>query len=151
MIRIIGGVVAGYVVMAFLVFVTFTLVYMAIGPDMAFRAGVYEVSMLWIIISIVVGLAAAVAGGWVSRRVARTETGPRALAVIVVLLGLAIAVPAMNDETDGEVREAAVDPFEAMQVARTPLWLMFLNPLIGAAGVLIGGNMAGARREDVVS
>jgi hypothetical protein len=29
----------------------------------------------------------------------------------------------------------------AMQNARTPAWIMFLNPIIGAAGVLVGSRL----------
>jgi hypothetical protein len=32
--------------------------------------------------------------------------------------------------------------FEAMQQAQTPVWVMLLNPVIGAIGVLVGGGAA---------
>ena len=35
--------------------------------------------------------------------------------------------------------------FEAMTKAKQPKWVALVNPLIGAAGVLLGGRRQGAR------
>ena len=62
MLRTIGAVVLGYLAMALVVFVALSGAYLAVGADGAFRPGVYEVSALWIGISLVVGFGAGTPG-----------------------------------------------------------------------------------------
>lgn len=140
MLRVIGGVVLGYLVMAVGVFALFSGLYAVLGADGAFEPNRYHTSATWIALSIPLGLAAAVAGGWVSRRVAGTPTGPRALAGLVLVLGLGLAAAtALAPAPPDEPRPAGVGNLDAMQRARTPVWVAVLNPLIGVAGVLTGG------------
>lgn len=141
MLRKVGGIVAGYVAMAAIVFAGLTVAYLAIGPDGAFRPGVYDVSPMWSVLSIAVGFGAAVIGGWVARKVSGTVRGVQLLAGVVVILGTALALQAyVGDPASASVRSDALGPFEAMQQAQTPLWLVLLNPVIGAIGVLLGGG-----------
>lgn len=148
--RLIGAVVVGYVTLALLIFAAFTLAYLVIGADLAFRPGVYDVSVLWVLISIVVSFGAAVAGGWVARRISGTVTGPRVLAGLVVVLGVVMTLATMGGAPEAAgARPDGVGAMEAMQVAQTPFWLMLLNPFIGALGILLGGKaLPGATRND---
>ena len=62
---------------------------------------------------------------------------------LTLILGLALAIPvalAPEDETS-KIRTGEVSSMEAMQVAQQPIWLAFLNPILGAAGALIGGRL----------
>jgi hypothetical protein len=139
--RLIAAVVLGYLAMALAVFAGLSVAYLGLGADRAFRAGVFDVSTLWAFTSLVVGFGAALLGGWVARRMDRTARGPRALAGLVVVLGIALALPALLGEPAAlTARAGTLGPFEAMQQARTPLWLMLLNPVVGAVGVLLGGR-----------
>ena len=141
MLRIVAGVVLGYVVMAAVVFIGLTAAWFALGPDGAFRPDVYELSVVWIVASIVVGIIAALLGGVVSRRVSRTIAATWALAGLVLVIGIVSAMPVLRaGPVESAARTDAPDMFEAMQQARTPLWLALLNPLIGVAGVLVGGG-----------
>jgi len=145
MARAIGSVVLGYVVMAVAVFATFSIAYLVLGPDGSFKPGTYQVSGLWLVVSIVLSFAAAVVGGCVCAAVARTPTPPKVLAGIVLVLGLVLAIPAMMRESGEPVpRPESVGNVEAMQNAEQPLWITLLNPLIGAAGVMVGAR----RRKD---
>jgi hypothetical protein len=148
--RLIGAVLLGYVTLALLIFACFTVAYVVMGADRAFRPGVYDVSTLWVVMSIVVSFGAAVAGGWVARRIAGTATGPRVLAAVVVVLGVVMTLATMGGAPDAAgARPEGVAAMEAMQVARTPFWIMLLNPFIGALGVLLGGKaLAGATRNE---
>lgn len=62
MVRNILGVVLGYVAMFAFVFISFTVLYLILGADGSFESGTYEVSIVWVIISFILGLAAAVLG-----------------------------------------------------------------------------------------
>jgi hypothetical protein len=147
MLRTIGAVVLGYLGMALAVFAGLSAAYLVMGADRAFRPGVYDVSTLWAVTSIAIGLCAALFGGWLSRKVGHTANAPRALAALVVVLGVLIALPALSDAAAAGVRSDSVGVFEAMQYAHTPAWLLLLNPLIGALGVLVGGR-ALARNDE---
>lgn len=145
MLRIIGGVVLGYVSMAAVVFAGLTGAYLALGADRAFQSGLYDVSAVWVAISLVVGLGAALLGGWVARRVSRTARGPWLLAGLIVVLGAGLAVAALLGEPAATgARTGALGPFDAMQQATTPIWVMLLNPVVGAIGALVGGGAMGA-------
>jgi hypothetical protein len=142
--RLIGAVVAGYLAVAVAVFAGLSVAYLGLGADRAFRPGAYDVSMLWIVISVVVSFSAAMLGGWVALRIARTTRGPRVLAAVVVVLGLALALPVLFAAPEAAaLRSGALGNLEAMRQARTPLWMMLLNPMIGALGVLVGGRALG--------
>ena len=59
MLRNIAGVIIGYLVMAIVMFATFTGAYLALGSDYTFVSGSYHVSMLWIAVSLLLGFIAA--------------------------------------------------------------------------------------------
>lgn len=142
MVRSILSVIAGYGVMFLLVFVAFTCLYLAVGANGAFEPGTYNVGLLWIAASTVLGTAAAIAGGWVCAHIARRPMPARVLAGIVVALGmvlagLSVAAPAANPAP----RAADVPNLEAMTKARLPHWLEFASPILSAAGVLVGARL----------
>lgn len=97
--RTIGAVILGYLAMALVVFGGLTVAYLAMGSDTAFRADSFEVSTVWsavsLAVSLAVGFGAAVLGLWLARRVGRTPTAPRALALAVLVLGAMFALPAL--------------------------------------------------------
>lgn len=145
MLRTVAAVIAGYVVMAAFVFLTFSGLYLAIGADRAFEPGSYQVSLLWIGASVVLGLVAAWLGGRISAAIGKGPRAPRVLAGIVLVLGLALAVPILIGSAPAKgPRTEEVSNLEAMAQAETPAWVALLNPLVGAAGVLLGAR--GRRR-----
>lgn len=144
MLRAIAGVVAGYVAMFVVVFVSFTVAYLAMGADRAFRPGSYDISMMWLVTSIVLGLAGAVVGGLTCAIIARRGSrAPVVLAALLLVLGLVMGVPSLTagGTAAQEPRTAAVGNFEAMTKARTPAFAAVLNPFVGAAGVVLGARL----------
>lgn len=145
--RAIASVVSGYVVMALIVFGTFTVAYLLMGADRAYQPGTYDVSSLWIAVSIALSALAAIAGGRIAGVIARTATPPKVLAALVLVVGLVMAyADAGRMASAPNVRDAAPSFMDAAQASRQPVWLLYLNPLIGAAGVLIGAGMG--RKKD---
>ncbi|MDX9859181.1 MAG: hypothetical protein RBT76_15460 [candidate division Zixibacteria bacterium] len=141
MLRNILGVIVGYVVMAAFVFVSFSVVYMILGTEGSFSAGSYEVSGGWIVASVVLSLIAALIGGMVCTIISRNMKATMVLAGIVLILGMVMAVPTLSDTAaEASVRTGDVPMMEAMQKAKQPSWLAFLNPVIGAVGILLGGR-----------
>ena len=143
MVRNILGVVLGYVTMFAFVFITFTILYFILGADGAFESGTYEVSIIWIIISFILGLVAALLGGYLCVLISKNQKAALVLAGLVLVLGIAMAIPALNDSTNEaqEMRIADVPNFEAMQKAKQPPIVLPLNPIIGALGVFAGSKL----------
>lgn len=143
MARTILGVIAGYLAMFVAVMVSFTLLYLVLGAERSFQPGSYRPSGLWMVASVALGFAAAVLGGRVCAAVTRSAKAGRALAVVVVVLGIVFAIPVLTSSIDPGPRTGDVPNFEAMQKAQQPKWAAILNPILGAAGVLVGSRRAG--------
>jgi hypothetical protein len=140
-VRAFGAAILGYLVMFMVVFVTFTAAYIGMGSERAFQPGTYDVTGLWLATSIVLGLLAAMAGGWVAEHVGKGGRASRILMIIVLVLGIASAIPAMMRSTAPTTREGAVSNLEAMSQARSPKWIDLLNPMIGIVGVMLGARL----------
>jgi len=140
MIRNILAVVAGYFSMFLVVFVLLTSAYFAFGTERAFEPGSYKTSLAWCLTSLVLGIPAALLGGWVCARVATSPKAVTALVVLVAILGLLSVIPTLSPPPVGETRAANVPNLEAMTKARTPPWVALLNIVVGVGGVLIGGR-----------
>lgn len=142
MLKSVGGVIVGYIVMFILVFVLFSLAYLALGANGAFKPGTYDVSTQWLAISVIVSLVAAIVGGFICSLIAPNSKAPLALVGLVLLLGLLSAIPVlMSNDPRPNIRDASVGNMEAMMNARQPAWIALLNPLIGAVGVMLGSRM----------
>ena len=142
MLRTIGGVIVGYLVIAILVIGTTLGLYAALGLDRVFMPERYDPSPTWITAMIISGFIAAMIGGAIARSIGRSQTAPRALAVVTLLLGALAALPALSPASDPRpnVRLGDVPIMEAMSNARQPVWVALLLPVIGVAGVLYGGR-----------
>ena len=142
MVRAIVSVVIGYVTMFAAIFLTFSGLYLLLGQDLSFRPGSYEPSVLWTVIGFALGVGAAVLGGYVCARIARTATPPKVLAGVVLVIGLVSAVPVlMAAETPAETRTGEVGNLDAMMKAKQPAWVAVANPFVGLAGVLLGARL----------
>lgn len=142
--KIVGGLLLGYVTMFVAVFLLFSAGYLLLGTDGSYQAGSWDVSFAWVILSIVVGLGAAVAGGYVCAFISSDPKATQALVGLVVVLGLLMALPAVmggSSEVATTMRPDTVGLFDAMINAKQPNWLAFLNPLLGAVGIVIGSRL----------
>jgi hypothetical protein len=152
MLRTVGSVILGYIVMAAFVFLSFSLLFVAMGPDRAYQPGTYEVSALWVVVSIVLSFIAAVLGGWVCVLVARTQLGPQILAAAILVFGLVLAVMELGSAPAylPTVRDASVGVMEAMRNSRNPTWINFLTPLVAVVGILAGARLVGRKPDPVL-
>ena len=141
MLKSILGVIVGYVVMAIFSFAAFTCAYLGLGVDRVFEAGSYDVSTIWMVIMIVIAPIVGILGGLVCAAISKSKGACMAFAGIVLGLGLIFAVMTKMKDHPDAARSGDVPNFEAMQKARTPTWLCFLNPVLVAAGVLLGARM----------
>ena len=93
LVRNIVAAVGGYLVMFLTIFVAFSVVWMALGADGSFAPGTWDVSSAWVVTSIILGIVAAVVGGWTCAKLAVSHQAVAILIAIVVVLGIASAIP----------------------------------------------------------
>ena len=141
MVKSILGVIVGYIVMAIFAFAIFTCAYLGLGVDRVFEPDSYDVSMIWIVIMIIIALVGGILGGLICAAISKSKGACMAFAIIVLVLGLVVGIPTAMKEHSTTARSGDVPNLEAMQKAQTPAWLCFLNPVLGAAGVMLGARM----------
>ena len=148
MVRFLTAIVLGYLVMLLVVAGVFAAAYPLVTIDRLFEPGTYQAARGWIMLSFAVGLVAAMTAGAISARIEPETSAPLWLAAIVLVLCGLMAIPVvMSASTSrGGVRPPQVTMADAMANARQPMWVALLNPLVGAAGVLIGAGPPGYRR-----
>ena len=116
----------------------------------SFQPGGWDVSFAWVVLSVVVGLIAAVAGGYVCVLITDHPKGAASLAGLVLALGIIMAIPVLlggGGESVTTPRPDTVGMFDAMSSAKQPTWIALLNPLLGAIGVMIGARLKGRTSE----
>ncbi len=143
MIRSALGVIIGYIVMFILQVAAFMTIYTLMGANWSFKPASYEASTQWTVMQFGVIFITALIAGLVCAAIAKGGKAPLALAAVVLVLGLALAFasPALRTADTHEVRTGSVSNMEAMSKARHPAWVIFLGPVIGAVGVVIGGKL----------
>lgn len=147
MLRSIVAVIASYAVMFLVLFASFTGCFLALGAEGAFQTDSYEVSTVWIGLTVVVCLIAGAIGGFLCAAISKSWKTCQIFAFIVFFLGLLACIPAMKRNPDApNVRAGEVSNWEAMGLAVSPMWLHLLTPVVSAAGVLAGARMK--RRGD---
>jgi hypothetical protein len=140
--RAILSVAVGYVVMFAAIFLAFSVLYLLLGQDLSFRPDTYEPSVLWTVVSFALGVGAAVLGGYVCARIARTATPPKVLAGVVLVIGLLSAIPVlMATSTPAVARSGEVGNMDAMLKAKQPAWVAVANPFVGLLGVMLGARL----------
>jgi hypothetical protein len=141
--RSIAGVIVGYIVMFVLQVAAFMTIYTIVGPDWSFKPASYQASTRWTAMQFTVILITAIIAGLVCALIARGGKAPMVLAGIILVLGLALGALAitMKPAKPNEVRTGNVPNMEAMSKAQHPTWVIFLGPVIGAVGAVIGGKL----------
>jgi hypothetical protein len=137
------GVIVGYLVMFALQFAAFMTIYTVLGPDWSFEPGSYHASTRWTLVQFTVIFVTALIAGLICAIIAKGGKAPLVLAIVIIVIGFTLGV--LHIETQpvdtGEVRGRNVPNIEAMTKARHPAWVIFLGPVIGAVGAVVGGKL----------
>jgi undecaprenyl pyrophosphate phosphatase UppP len=143
MARSVIAVIVSYIAICALTFLAFTATYMVLHADGSFKPGGFESSKRWILAAFVVNFVIAVIGGWICAKIAKAGKAPIALAIVLLVIGLALAIPSMMAQKAnvGLVRRGEVPMMEAMQKAHGPTWVNFTFPIVGVLGVLTGAKL----------
>ena len=139
MLRIIGGVVLGYVAMFVAMFAGLTALFLVLGADATFEPGTYHPTNTWLIPQFAVMFAAAAIGGYVAMVIGRTRSTMIAVVVVIAVLGGVSGYYEMTAATPYPgARGSDVSNFDAMTKAQQPDWASLAKPAIGILGVLVG-------------
>ena len=143
MARSIIAVIVSYIIMFVLNLICFISLYALVGETQAFKPRTYLASNRWIAMSFACIFVTAIISGLICALIAKGGRAPLALAVVVIVLGLLLAIPAVIKHHNNEnlVRPATVSSAEAARLAYWPDWVPFTFPIISAVGVLIGGRL----------
>ena len=143
MLRSVLGVIGGYLLMFVLQFAAFMTIYTMMGANWSFKPGSFHASTRWMVMQTAVVFVTAAIAGLVCAIIAKGGKAPLVLAIVVLLLGFALGAlhVATQPPDTNEMRTANTPNMEAMVKARPPVWVVFLGPFIGAAGVVIGGKL----------
>jgi hypothetical protein len=137
------GVIVGYILMFVLQVAAFMTIYTAMGANWSFKPASYEASTRWTVMQFVVVFVTSAIAGLVCALIARGGKATLVLAAVVLVLGFALAAASitMRPADTHEVRTGNVANMEAMSKARHPNWVVFLGPVIGALGIVVGGKL----------
>lgn len=143
MLKSILAIIVSYVAMFIFLFAAFTGCYFALGAEGTFQTDSYNVTTVWIALTVVVCLLAGIIGGLLCAAISKNQRTCQIFAFIVLFLGLLACIPAMQRSDAPNTRAGEVSNLEAMRLAVSPMWLHLLNPVISAAGVLLGARLKG--------
>ncbi len=138
LLRNIGAALAGYLVVFAVAFVLFSFAWLTLGADRLFEAASWDVSGAWISASILLGLVANMAGGFSCSKLGASW---KAWFILVVLIAVGSALSGIPDGAAVGVRPDAVSMFDAMSSIQQPVWLLWLNPVFGVTGVVLGAGL----------
>lgn len=144
--RSIVAVVVTYVVMTVLVMGLFAAMWFGLGPNRLLQPGSFKGNMLISALAPAITLACGMFGGWMCGKIARGGGAVKALAGVVLVIGLTMAYFTLQKPFPADPRDPNMTVMQIMEVGREPTWVAIFNPIGGAIAVLIGGIGAGRKK-----
>ena len=142
MLKSIVGVIVSYAIMFVFFMAVFSGSYSALASERVFQADSYEISSLWIRLTIVLSLLGSMIGGYLCAAISKSKRTCQVFAFIVFFLSLLACLPALKRNPDApNVRAGEVSNLDARRLAVMPLWLPLVNSVTNAAGVLLGARI----------
>jgi hypothetical protein len=151
MLRIIAGIIVGWIVMAVLVIATFAIAMAVLGMENILKPGSYWTTDTFNIIVLGGGLLAAIIGGVVCKIIARDSRATLALAAIVLAMGIGSYVMNAN-KPDPPARIPGTGQPTMMEMGqdmathgKEPHWFAIAKTVLGVAGLVIGSSLIKGR------
>jgi hypothetical protein len=140
MLRIIAGIIVGWIVMAIMVMAAFAIAWLALGTEGTFQSGSYWTTNTFNIAVLAGGTIAAIVGGLLCVVIARNGKAAFALAAIVMAVGIGGAVMEMN-KPDPPARTGAITMQDVATHGKEPMWFAFGTPILAGLGIAIGSGL----------
>jgi hypothetical protein len=148
MLRIILGVILGYVAMFVVIALCFSAMFLIGGPSFAFKGDTLNVTTGWTIGALLFALIAAAVGGIVAKLVGglRGDTAAKALAALILILGVTLAIVHMSGPRPVPAKPVSqLTNSEAGQYAVSPTWYEFTSAILGAVAAIAGSRLVGRK------
>jgi hypothetical protein len=145
MLRIIAGIVVGFIVMSIIVMAVFGIAWLALGNDGTFQPGSYWTTNTFNIIVLAGGTVAAIVGGLVCVLIARKTRAGFALAAIVMTIGIVSGITQMN-RPDPPARTGEITMKDLQTHGKEPTWFAFSKAILAGLGIVIGSGLARPKR-----
>jgi hypothetical protein len=141
MLKSILAIIVSYIVMMLLFSLAFAGLYAALGVERVFQSDSYEISTLWLALSIIGSFFVALVAGWLCVAMSKSFRVGQVFTLIVLVGSAIMCVSSLYRESEGpNVRAGEVGFFDAMERGVSPRWLHFVNPVLTAAGALAGAR-----------
>lgn len=145
MARNILAAIGGYVAMVLVAIAGIGVAWTILGGAGAFDGEGPTPSTAWMASNLVGGLVAAMAGGWLARRMGTSSSAVTMLIGIVLVLGVVSAFLSAGVERPLLDKPVAELTFaEAGAYAVQPGWYNVVIPIVGAVGAWLGGRRPGS-------
>ncbi len=142
MLKTILGVIVGYVVFSISLFVLFSGLYLILGADKSFMPGNFDLTLSWILPSIVVFFVAAALASTVCAVIAKDPKSGLYMGATIFVIGIIMAAMQIAQDPGITLRSTSdVGLLDAMNQAHGPVWSFFINPIAGFIGAVSGGNL----------
>ena len=142
MVKMILGIVAGYIAMSVVLFLLFSGLYLVLGTSGSFNEGSYYVSTTWLLAGFIIFYVGAAVAGSVSALIGKDPKSAFWMGGVILILGILIAISQIVAAPDDTTRKLAEVPMmDAMNLAQQPVWALFVNPIMGFIGALAGGKL----------
>jgi hypothetical protein len=142
MLKSILAIIVSYIAMMLLFSLAFAALYSGLGVERVFQSDSYEISTLWIVLSIVGSFFVAMFAGWLCVAISKSFRVGQVFSLIVLVGSAIMCVSSLYRESEGpHVRAGEVGFFDAMERGVSPWWLHVVNPVLTAAGALAGARM----------
>ena len=149
MLRSILAIVVSYVAMFVIFMAIFAGLYFVLGTERVFKADSYEISTLWLALTLIFGFLVTVFAGYLCATISKSWRTCQVFALIVFALASVQCLMAIRRQNPDapNVRAGEVSFTEGIEHAVTPFWLHVVNPIVNGAGALLGARM---KRRDPV-
>jgi hypothetical protein len=147
MLRSILAVIVAYVAMSALVMAGFSGLLFGVGIDGLLEPGTWKGNTLMCIAAPGITVACGLFGGWLCTKIARRRTPVLVLAGLVLGFGMMTAYFTLQKPEPTGPRPQGTTLKQFMEQGREPTWFALLNPVLGAAAVLLGGCCMGCCRK----
>lgn len=142
MVRTILGVIAGYIVFSITLFVLLSILYMILGTSGSFRAGNYDLTMAWLLASVVIFFIGGAIAAAVCAMISKSAKAGLYMGGTIFVIGILMAIFQIAVDPGTVPREVGeIALLDAMNRAHGPLWSHFVNPIAAFTGALVGGGM----------
>lgn len=145
MLRLIAGVIVGWIVMVAVVMASFGITMAVLGLDGIIQPNSWWTSNTFNIIVLVGGLVAAIVGGMTCKAIARDSKATFALIAIVLIMGTgSVVINTKNPDPPARIESVTMEGIQ--KHGKEPHWFAIFKIVLAAAGLLIGSSLVSGRR-----